>query len=351
MNSQRCSPYKTGSYHERNKLTSPENRTQRPEEGRLSLRFLTSPQDMDHTGQQVEAGRILEWIDRAAYACAVGWSASYCVTAYVGNVHYDGGISRGDMVEVDSQVIHTGRSSIHVLVSVHTRGLRETNFTRAMHCILVFVAVDEEGKPHAVRPWNPLDRHDAARQRLALERIPVRMRIKDAMLAEEYSNAGTAPRTTLRFLAGSDIANWAGNAHGGTVMRWIDEAAATCAIQLSPRGIQARYSGGIHFHHPIRIGNLVEVDARAILVTGQDVHVSIRVRSAPASTPNDLTLTTRCMMIFSDESNGLPPKAIHEGSDEDRRLANHAREIIRMRKELTRIGDDLIRTGSPHISR
>lgn len=118
---------------------------------RLTLRFLTAPQDMDHTGKQVEAGRILEWIDRAGYACAVGWSTSYCVTAYVGNVHYDGNIGPGDVVEVDARVIHTGTSSIHVLVSVHARALRDTEYTRAMHCILVFVAVDETGKPHPVR--------------------------------------------------------------------------------------------------------------------------------------------------------------------------------------------------------
>lgn len=153
----------------------------------LSLRFLTTPQDMDHTGNHVEAGRVLEWIDRAGYACAVGWSASYCVTAYVGNVHYDRSIRRGDVVEVDARVIHTGTTSIHVLVSVHARGLAEKQSTRAMHCILVFVTVDASGKPHPVRPWDPKTADDAARQQLALERIPVRTRIKEAMLAEQYS--------------------------------------------------------------------------------------------------------------------------------------------------------------------
>ena len=314
---------------------------------RLKLRFLTSPQDMDYGGHQVEAGRVLEWIDRAAYACAVSWSVSYCVTAYVGNVHYDGNIGPGDIVEIDSQVIHTGRSSIHVLVSVHAKSLESHSYTRAMHCILVFVAVDKNGRPHTVRTWTPQNREDAARQQLALERIPVRMRIKDAMLAEKYSELGTTPRSGLRFLAGSSISNWAGNAHGGTVMRWIDEAAGACAAQLSPKLAKAKYSGGIHFHHPIRIGNIVEVEARAILVTDHDIHISILVSSAPIKAPEDLTLTTRCMMIFSTEGSDVAPNPIVERSDEDQRLARHAREIIILRSELTRIGDHLIRQVSP----
>jgi 4-hydroxybenzoyl-CoA thioesterase len=303
---------------------------------------------MDHTGMHVQAGRVLEWIDRAGYACAAAWSTSYCVTAYVGNVHYDGNIGPGDVVDVEAKVIQTGSSSIHVLVSVHARGLQESEFSRAMHCILVLVAVNEQGRPHRVRPWKPQSLEDSARQKLALERIPVRTRIKDAMLAEQYSEEGTASRSTLRFVAGSDTANWAGNAHGGTVMRWIHEAAATCAVLCSPEGVHATYSGGIHFHHPIRIGDIVEVDARAILVNGRDIHISILVRSAPQQGPDKLSLTTRCMMIFTVDERQTVPTAIPEQTAEDRRLAAHAREIIRLRSELTRIGDHLLRAAKEH---
>lgn len=303
---------------------------------------------MDHTGKHVEAGRVLEWIDRAGYACAAAWSTSYCVTAYVGNVHYDGNIGPGDVVEVDAKVIHTGTSSVHVLVSVHARGLQESEFSRAMHCILVLVAVDEQGKPHSVKPWGPRTLEDTARQKLALERIPVRTRIKDAMLAERYTEEGAVPRSTLRFVAGPDTANWAGNAHGGTVMRWIHEAAAICAVLLSPEGARARYSGGIHFHRPIHIGDIVEVDARAILVKGRDIHISILVRSARQQRPEKLSLTTRCMMIFTVDEGFQAPPAIPERTAEDRRLAAHAREIISLRGELTTIGDHLLRAAEQH---
>ena len=46
----------------------------------VTLRFLAAPTDVGHSGS-VDAGTVLEWVDKAAYATAVGWAKSYCVTA------------------------------------------------------------------------------------------------------------------------------------------------------------------------------------------------------------------------------------------------------------------------------
>ena len=53
----------------------------------IVLRFLAAPMDVTYGGT-VHGGKLLEWIDKAGYACAVGWSAHYCVTAYIGDVHF-----------------------------------------------------------------------------------------------------------------------------------------------------------------------------------------------------------------------------------------------------------------------
>jgi 4-hydroxybenzoyl-CoA thioesterase len=79
---------------------------------RITLRFLAAPQDSAVGGTTVAAGRVLEWIDKAGYACAVGWSASYCVTAYVGNVHFTRPITAGDLIQAHARIIHTGRTSM-----------------------------------------------------------------------------------------------------------------------------------------------------------------------------------------------------------------------------------------------
>ena len=39
----------------------------------VTLRFLAAPTDRGYSGR-VDAGRVLEWIDKAGYAAAVGWA-------------------------------------------------------------------------------------------------------------------------------------------------------------------------------------------------------------------------------------------------------------------------------------
>ena len=87
----------------------------------VTLRFLAAPTDVGHSGS-VDAGTVLEWVDKAAYAAAVGWAKSYCVTAYVGNIHFADPVNSGDMVEVEATIVYTGRSSMHIRTVVSLRG-------------------------------------------------------------------------------------------------------------------------------------------------------------------------------------------------------------------------------------
>lgn len=76
-----------------------------------------------------------------------------------------------------------------------------------------------------------------------------------------------APRDiTLRFLASPSDVNLFGNVHGGSVMKWIDEAAYACAVGWAGRPAVTVYVGGIQFYRPVHIGDLVEVRAKLIWV-------------------------------------------------------------------------------------
>ncbi|MBC7443722.1 MAG: acyl-CoA thioesterase [Ramlibacter sp.] len=304
------------------------------------------PQDVAASGATVAAGSVLEWIDKAAYACAVGWSASDTVTAYVGNVHFTRPIKPGNLVEVHARIIHTGRTSMHVLVTVETTDVRAREYSPATHCILVFVAVDDAGKPQEVPVWTPHSDVDRELQRNAQARLEPRKRIQTVMRAQEYTDDGTTPRTVFRFLAAPADANWGGNAHGGTVMRWIDEAAFATAAAWSSESAVAVYSGGIHFYRPIHIGHIVEVDARLIHTGKRSMHISIRVRSGSPRTPHDLQLTTQCMSIFvaigaDGHADQVEPLTLITA--EDKRLDEHARELMDLRAPLATMPVDHFR--------
>ncbi len=316
---------------------------------RITLRFMTTPADTAAGGRSIAAGSVMEWIDKAGYACAVGWAGAYAVTAYVGNVRHRRPIRPGSLIEVQARVIHTGRSSMHVVVTVSSSEVERHEYTPATTCVLIFVAKGSDGTPTPVPPWTPATRSDRKLAEAALERIPTRGEIKSLMLEQDYSDASSAPRVTMRFLVPPGVINWGGKAHGGTVMRWIDEAAYACAASWAQDGGReeggaseaiAVYSGGIHFFAPVRIGDLVEVDARLIHTSAHSMHISIRVSCADPRTPHDRVLTTLCMSVFvvpGAAGVALPVPAWHPVTAEDVRLDAHARELIALREHIVPI--------------
>ncbi|WP_028281187.1 acyl-CoA thioesterase [Arthrobacter sp. H5] len=298
----------------------------------VTLRFLAAPTDLGHSGS-VDAGTVLEWVDKAAYAAAVGWAKSYCVTAYVGNIHFADPVNVGDMVEVEATIVYTGRSSLHIQTTVSSGDVQAAEATMRSQCLVIFVAVGPDGKPVPVPPYVPSSPEDIRRRDEAEARIAVRGEIVEAMRGQEYTAEGTAEQVTLRFLAAPTDVNWGGKVHGGTVMNWIDEAAYVCASRYCGMDTVAVFSGGVRFYRPLLIGDVVEVDARLVYTGNKGMHVAVHVRSGKP-TDGEMQLTTYCLtvMVARDEGGtAVPVPAWNPRSDEDRRLAAHARKLLEIR--------------------
>lgn len=125
----------------------------------VTLRFLTEPSDINFGGK-VHGGQVMKWIDHAAYSCAANWSACYCVTANIGGTQFLAPINVGDLVTLHAELMHTGRSSMHISVSVNARDPRTRDNRLTTHCILVFVALDDNGHSTAVPPFEPMTEHE-----------------------------------------------------------------------------------------------------------------------------------------------------------------------------------------------
>jgi acyl-CoA hydrolase len=134
----------------------------------ITLRFLAQPTDVNFGGN-VHGGAAMKWLDEAGYACAAGWSECYCVTVFVGDINFHSPIAVGHLVEVKAQIIYTGRTSMHIAVDLHSCSPRKQELSRAIHCIMVFVAVDEGGKPTEVPSWKPTEDHDIRLEEYALK--------------------------------------------------------------------------------------------------------------------------------------------------------------------------------------
>ena len=121
----------------------------------VTLRFLAAPTDTGYSGS-VDGGRVLEWIDKAAYALAAGWSGRYCVTAYVGHIRFTRPVVAGHLVEVTAHLVHTGRSSLHIETTVRSGPPTGDDLLVTTRCLVVFVPLKPDAHAHEVRPWVPV---------------------------------------------------------------------------------------------------------------------------------------------------------------------------------------------------
>lgn len=297
-----------------------------------TLRFLAAPTDLGHSGT-VDAGRVLEWVDKAAFAAATAWAGAYCVTAYVGNIHFRYPVQVGEMVEVTGTVLHTGRSSMHVSTVVRSGDPKSGEFEERARCLVIFVAVDDDGKATPVPTFTPQTLEQELAQQYALDRIPIRDEITDLLAAQSPAVDGEAERVILRFLAAPTDVNWGGKVHGGIVMEWMDEAAYLCATRYCGADTVAVFSGGIRFLQPLHIGDMVEVDARLVYTGNKGMHIWVEVRSGDPK-GQELAVTTNCITVMvarDDEGTSVPVPTWEPVTDEDKRLWQLARDMLEIR--------------------
>ena len=120
-------------------------------------------------------------------------------------------------------------------------------------------------------------------------------------------------------------------------MRWIDEAAHVLATSWTGRAANvAIFTGGVRFYRPLRIGHLVEVEARLLHTGRTSMHIGVHVRSGDPAT-GELALTTFCRTVFvgiDADRRALPTPPWVPVSDEDRALDAHAVELVDIRARL-----------------
>jgi acyl-CoA hydrolase len=120
----------------------------------ITLRFLAEPHTVNFGGK-VHGGTVMKWIDEAGYACATRWSKRYCVTVSVGSIRFHRPIMIGDLVEVQARLAYTGRTSMNITVEVRSGDMKTGQMETITECLVVFVALDDQGQPLAVPAWQP----------------------------------------------------------------------------------------------------------------------------------------------------------------------------------------------------
>lgn len=134
---------------------------------------------------------------------------------------------------------------------------------------------------------------------------------------------------TFRFLAEPQHVNFGGKVHGGSVMKWMDEAAYACAAGYSGRYCVTVSVSGIRFVAPIHIGELVEIDARVLLTGHTSMTIGLEVRATTVRT-DQRRVATRCLMSFVAVDDAGKPVAVPAFAPQnaaEERWAAYARRV------------------------
>lgn len=119
---------------------------------------------------KVNGGVIMQLIDDAAFVIATRYARTNVVTASIERVDFHRPVRVGDLLTLKGCLNMTHRSSMEIGVRVEGENMRSGNVEHIASAYLTFVALDENGKPTPVPPYNPISEDTKRRHREAEQR-------------------------------------------------------------------------------------------------------------------------------------------------------------------------------------
>jgi acyl-CoA hydrolase len=145
-----------------------------------------------------------------------------------------------------------------------------------------------------------------------------------------------AHQLTMTVLMTPDTANFAGNVHGGTILKLLDQVAYACASRYAGRYVVTLSVDQVMFRQPIHVGELVTFLASVNHTGMSSMEIGIKViaediRTQAARHVNSCFFT---MVAVDDERKPAPVPPLRPFSPDERR--RHAAAEVRrsVRREM-----------------
>jgi uncharacterized protein (TIGR00369 family) len=135
-------------------------------------------------GGIVHGGVIMKLVDTAAGLAAIKHAGGLCVTVTMDEMTFVAPVHVGDTVTVKASVNDVGNTSLEVGVRVESEEIVTGRRTHTSSAYLVFVAIDDEGRPRPVPPIVAETPDQERRQREA--KIRRETRLAHRKLIEEH---------------------------------------------------------------------------------------------------------------------------------------------------------------------
>ncbi len=146
-----------------------------------------------------------------------------------------------------------------------------------------------------------------------------------------------AHQLTMTVLMTPDMANFAGNVHGGTILKFLDQVAYACASRYAGRYVVTLSVDQVMFRQPIHVGELVTFKAAVNHTGTSSMEIGIKVLAENIRT-QALRHANSCfftMVAVDDERKPVAVPPLRPFTPDERR--RHAAAEIRkqIRQELS----------------
>ena len=152
----------------------------------------------------------------------------------------------------------------------------------------------------------------------------------------------SASQSVLTRWMGIPDANMAGNVHGGTIMKMVDEVAGVAAVRHCGTRVVTAALDRMTFTQPVYVGQLVTVKASVNAAWRTSMEVGVRVESENVRT-GEVTHTSTAyltMVALTDEGEPMPVPGVEATTDDETRRQREAQmrrdNRLRERDEIKR---------------
>jgi acyl-CoA hydrolase len=133
---------------------------------------------------------------------------------------------------------------------------------------------------------------------------------------------------TMTILMTPDMANFAGNVHGGLILKYLDQVAYTCASRFTRQYMVTASVDQVRFHSPVHIGDLVTLLASVNYTGRSSLEVGIRVETEDVTTGGKRHTNSCYFTMVALDGDGRPCEvrpAAPETEEQHRRWADALR--------------------------
>ncbi len=111
-----------------------------------AIRVLMMPRDTNHHGT-IFGGVILSYIDQAGAVAVIALGGKRVVTVAMDQVVFHQPVQVGDLVSFYGEVVHTGRTSVRVRVTVEAERRDGSGTVAVTEAEVTYVNTDPQGHP------------------------------------------------------------------------------------------------------------------------------------------------------------------------------------------------------------